>query len=344
MSNFRDNLHAVLTARGGSVPFGELYQIVQDVLRASSTLFSHESMSPRIIVSRWLSEGFIEADISTERFVLCRPTLSMVKEGRWVLTGAKSTGVELKISQYLEPYTPAFVPAYAPPKRYYKYKSTPLTSVQIDSIVSSGANIIGDAQTPAWKVHLRTCPCLSDFLQKEPASEMDRKAWLYQYRRWRLSPVDFSISKDSMHKGQLQAGAFVCTNHNPKFEDFLFVALTRENHAYRFEDWRWLYVWNLSEFWEKLSPFFYNPDTQCFGVFLLPNYKLRLDNWLPKEISTLLGSCALSESMSQREIQDVDNQRLKPCIIYPDVPRELAEHVHQLLGASKKHPLRYLFY
>jgi hypothetical protein len=35
---------------------------------------------------------------------------------------------------------------------------------------------------------------------------------------------------------------------------------------------------------------------------------------------------------------------LKPCILYPEVPHELAERVHLLLGFSGKHPLRYLFY
>jgi hypothetical protein len=344
MNAFKDNLHAVLTARSGRVPFAELYQIVHEVLRASAQAPANESMSPRIIVSRWLSEGFIEADIASEMFVLCRPTLSMVKEGRWVLTGAKSTGVELRVAEYLDPHTPAFVPSYAPPKRFYRSKASDVTAQQIESIVAAGANVVGDGNTPAWRVHLKGCPAVGNFINGEPAGEMDRRAWLYQSRRWRVSPKDFSITKDVEVGGQVQPGAFVCTNLNPKFDDFLFIALSRKNQAYKFEDWRWLYVWLLSEFWDELSPFFYNPKTRSFGVFLLPNFKSRLDNWLPKEVSTLLGSCCFSESMSQREIQDVDESRLKPCIIYPEVPRELAEEVHKLLGFTNKHPLRYLFY
>ena len=344
MKLFRDNLHDILTARGGRVPFGELYSLVHDVLRTSSQLSTQESMSPRIIVSRWLSEGFIEADIATQMFVLCRPTLSMVTDGRWVLTGAKSTSVELIIQEFLEKINPYFVPAYAPPKRYFKSRSQKITSTEINKILKVGANVIGDAQTPAWRVHLKVCPGLESFLTK-PASEMDRRAWLYQYRRWRISTKDFFVSSlPESSAAEATSGAFVCTNPNPKFNEFLFVAVSRSNEVYRFEDWRRLYVWALSEFWESLSPFFYNPNKKTFGVFLLPNFKSRLDNWLPKEISTLLGSCCFNESMIQREIQDVDNINLKSCVIYPEVSLELAEKVHGLLGFKNKHPLRYLFY
>jgi len=344
MNHFRDNLHAVLTARGGKVPFAELYHIVQDVLRASGQEYADESMSPRVIVSRWLSEGFIKADIAQEKFVLCRPTLSMIDDGRWILTGAKSTNAELIIADYLDLFKPQFVPGYAPPKRFYKArKDSPITAKQISTIVAAGVDVIGDASTPAWRVRLKDCPCLNDFL-KDSVSEMDRRAWLHQFRRWRLSPKDFSISSQCESAQNVTPGAFVCTNPNPKFSEFVFIAVNRQNKVFRFEDWRWLYVWALSDLSDNLIPFFYNPKSRAFGVFLLPNFRSRLDNWLPKEISTILGSCCYNYSMIQREIQDVDNRRLKPCIIYPDVPHEVAEKVHQLLGFNNKHPLRYLFY
>ena len=343
MSNFRNNLHAVLTARGGRVPFPELYSIVSDILRTSGESSAVDSMSPRIIVSRWLSEGFIEADIANQVFRLSRPRLSLVRDGRWVLTGAKSTVVEQYIQEILDPYRPSYIPVYAPPKKYFKSRNDLITPESLKKIADKGADVFGDSNTPAWRVHLEVCPSLGNFL-KNPATEMDRQCWLYQYRRWRISSRDFSVSKNAEGEAKIQPGAFVCTNPNPKFNQFIFIALNRRNEVFRFEDWRWLYVWALSEFWTELSPFFYNPKTKTFGVFLLPNYKSRLDNWLPKEVSTLLGSCCFSESMSQREIQDVNHSQLKPCILYPDIPHELAERVHQLLGFNHKHPLRYLFY
>ena len=344
MNNFRDNLHAVLTARSGKVPFGELYHIVHDVLRASGQSYADESMSPRVIVSRWLSEGFIEANIAEEKFVLCRPTLSMVREGKWVLTGAKSTNAELVIGKFLDQDRPSFIPPHAPPKRFFKTRSAePISHSHIVSIVEAGADVVGDATTPAWRVRLKQCPGISAFLT-EAVGEMDRRAWLYQYRRWRISPDDFCVSEHNENNLEVTPGFFICTNPNPKFNHSVYIAVNRSNEAYRFTDWRWLYVWALSEFWGNLSPFFYNPNTCTFGVFLLPNSRGTLDNWLPKEISSLLGSCCFSSSMSQRELQDVDHGRLKPCVLYPEVPHELAERVHQLLGFSGKHPLRYLFY
>ena len=164
MNNFRDNLHAVLTARSGKVPFGELYHIVHDVLRASGQSYADESMSPRVIVSRWLSEGFIEANIAEEKFVLCRPTLSMVREGKWVLTGAKSTNAELVIGKFLDQDRPSFIPPHAPPKRFFKTRSAePISHSHIVSIVEAGADVVGDATTPAWRVRLKQCPGISAF-------------------------------------------------------------------------------------------------------------------------------------------------------------------------------------
>ena len=333
---FRDQLHIILTARDGVIDFKEFFSIVGELLNETYRHGGAPFISPRLIVTRWISDGFIEANIQKGGFQIRRPTLLSLRNGRWVLVGARYS----PITNYLENNLIAEQPIsdeYSTPKVIYKEK--PGRNLEVKLLVSMGCDIIGDNAFGASDVILEQSGNLDSRLRngtKDYEQYMSALRWLnLNSKDFSLSPVDFS---------SVVSGHYMLRNYSTTGKPITrFVKLLPNKKIIQFEDWRWLYVSAMADS-NSPSECFYEPKKSSFCVNnIISPFDRNLVNWLPKEIALTLGASSASNSITTNVIQDYDGNQ-KTIVSYPNIKLPLALKVYDALGLNRVHPLRYLQY
>jgi hypothetical protein len=333
---FRDQLHLILTARDGVIDFKEFFSIVGELLNETYKREGATFISPRLIVTRWISDGFIEANIEKGGFQIRRPTLLSLRNGKWVLVGARYSPVIDHLENNLTAEQQS-TDEYSTPKVIYKQKLG--RNLDVGLLVSMGCDVIGDSESAAADVILEQSGSLDIRLRtgiKDYEQYMSALRWFnLNTNDFSLSPVDFTL---------VSPGHYMLRKYGLSGKPITkFIKLLSNKKIIEFEDWRWLYVSAMADS-NSPSECFYEPKKKTFCVNnIISPFDRNLVNWLPKEIALTLGACSASNSITTAVIQDFDGKQ-KTIISYPNIKLPLALKVYDALGLNRVHPLRYLQY
>ncbi len=333
--NFCDKLYSLLTARGGIIKYDELSFIVQtlinDACRGNKTLY----VPPGLIITRWLSEGFLEIDREKGGVKLRRPTLYSCGNGKWTYVGARYSPAIEHLKANLK-QAKIGQDQFAAPKLVFDEKFE--QSLDAEKMAKLGCDILGHSQLTAAEILTEEAGSL---MSRSVGNERNCDQAMTWLKWFKVSTKDFSLIQTEI--SQASQGHYILRNQGNNGRPITkYIKLLPNKQIISFEDWRWLYVSMLSDV-TRMSEFFYEPRNQLFGVIRITGPYTRQENWLPSELAIALGAASAEKSITTATIQDVDGQT-KSAVIYPNVSHHLALMIHNALGMNKIHPLRYLQY
>lgn len=333
--NFSDKLHSLLTARGGVIKYAELFSIIETLLNDAYKKNEGAFISSGLIVTRWLSEGFLEVDTGKGGFRLRRPSLYSCGSGQWAYVGARYTpAIDYLKTNLIQ--LKAVADEYASPKLIFTQK--PDQPLNLASITKCGCDVYGNADVTAAQVIAAAAGSLASRTEGQTRA-CDQAALALRW--FKIEPNNFSLSEVEVSKAK--PGHYILRNHGSGVRPiWRYIKLLPNQQIIAFEDWRWLYTSMLSEA-AKMSEFFYEPRKHLFCVIRITGPYTRQENWIPRELAEALGAASAAKSISTATIQDVDGIN-KSIVIYPNVSRSLALSMHEALGMNNTHPLRYLQY
>lgn len=330
---FCDQLHAILTARGGVFEFKELFAIVESLLKESYRRNSSSFIYPSLVITRWVSDGFLDADLVAGGFRLRRPSLFSCGQGRWTLVGARYTPVTTYLMANLNPL-PASVDEYSTPKINFMERAG--GGIDMGALTALGCDVFGDVNVTAGQFFASRAGTLSARMA-EPAEFPQA----YAHLRWfKVSSPEFTVSEIDLSKAE--TGHYILRSHGGGRPITKHIKLLPDKRLVEFEDWRWLYV-SLMVDSGRVAECFYEPTRNVFAVCRITGPFSRQENWLPRELAQALGAASFSKAIMTERIQDFDG-KWKEIIAYPNVPRELALKVYEAIGLCRIHPLRFLKY
>lgn len=331
--NFCDQLHAILTARGGVIEFGELFAIVETLLNESYRRNSSSFIYPSLVVTRWVSDGFLEADLEAGGFRLRRPSLFSCGQGRWTLVGARFTPVKNYLTTNLSVQA-ATGDEYSTPKIIFREKAS--TPLNVSALTALGCDVYGDTRLTAAQLFASHAGSLSSRI----ANHIEFPQ-AYAHLRWfKVGAGEFTITDIDLSNAD--SGHYILRSHGSGRPITKHIKLLPDKRLVEFEDWRWLYV-SLMVDSGKVAECFYNPKREVFAVCRITGPFGRQENWLPKELAQALGAASYSKAIMTQRIQDFDG-KWKDIVAYPNISRELALKVYDALGMNRIHPLRFLQY
>ena len=331
--NFSEKLYSLLTARAGVIKYSEFFSIVETLLNEEYKKKGSAFISSGLIITRWLSEGFLEVDAEKGGFKLKRPSLYSCGRGNWVYVGARHTPAIDYFKATMDSVK-SKQDEYDAPKLMFREKQG--QELNFAAATRFGCDVYGDAKVTASQILAAGAGSLAS---RTLTQERECDQVLLGLRWFKISPNDLSMSIAVV--SELKPGHYILRNHgNNGRPIWKYVRLLPNNKVILFEDWRWLYVSLLSEA-GKMSEFFYEPRKELFCVIRITGPYTRQENWLPRELAEALGAASASKSISTTTVQDVDGLT-KAVVTYPNVTRELALQIHEALGMNKTHPLRYL--
>lgn len=330
---FCDQLHAILTARGGVIEFGELRAIVETLLNESYRTNSSSFIYPSLVITRWVSDGFLEADLEVGGFRLRRPSLLSCGAGRWTLVGARFSPVKDYLTSHLSVQA-ATGDEYSTPKIIFREKAH--TPLNVPALISLGCDVYGDARITAAQLFATEAGSLASRI----AVPVEFPQAFAHLRWFKVSSPEFTVT--DVDFGKAAAGHYILKSHGSGRPVTKHIKLLPDKRLVEFEDWRWQYV-SLMVDSGRVAECFYDPNREVFAVCRITGPFGRQENWLPKELAQSLGSASFSRVITTERIQDYDGT-WKDIVAYPYISRELALTVYDALGLNRIHPLRFLQY
>ena len=330
---FCDQLHAILTARGGVIEFGELRAIVETLLNESYRTNSSSFIYPSLVITRWVSDGFLEADLEAGGFRLRRPSLFSCGQGRWTLVGAKFSPVKDYLKSNLNEQK-ATGDEYSTPKIIFTEKAA--VPLDVSALIALSCDVYGDTRITAAQLFASQAGSLSSRI----SAPVDFPQAHANLRWFKVSSPEFTITDVDLIKAD--PGHYILKSHGSGRPITKHIKLLPDKRLVEFEEWRWLYV-SLMVDSGRVSECFYDPRRKIFAVCRITGPFGRQENWLPKELAQSLGSASFSKAITTERIQDFDGT-WKDIVAYPNVSRELALTVYDALGMNRIHPLRFLQY
>ena len=330
---FCDQLHVILTARGGVIEFGELFAIVETLLKESYRRNSSSFIYPSLVITRWVSDGFLEADLEAGGFRLRRPSLFSCGAGRWTLVGARFSPVKDYLTSNLSVQA-ATGDEYSTPKIIFKEKAA--MPLNVSALNALGCEVYGDARIAASQLFASEAGSLASRIAAPVVFPQ-----VYAHLRWfKVSSPEFTVTDvDLINVGP---GHYILRSHGSGRPATKHIKLLPDKRLVEFADWRWLYV-SLMVDSGRVAECFYDPKREVFAVCRITGPFGRQENWLPKELAQSLGSASFSKAITTERIQDFDGT-WKDIVAYPNISRELALTVYDALGMNRIHPLRFLQY
>jgi hypothetical protein len=330
---FCDQLHAILTARGGVVEFAELFAIVETLLKESYRRNSSSFIYPSLVITRWVSDGFLEADLEVGGFRLRRPTLFSCGSGRWTLVGARFAPVKDYLTSNLSVQA-ATGDEYSTPKIIFRLKAG--KPLNVSALNALGCDVYGDERISASQLFAAEAGSLASRI----ATPVEFPQ-AYAHLRWfKVSLPEFTVTDvDLVNVG---TGHYILRSHGSGRPVTKHIKLLPDKRLVEFADWRWLYV-SLMVDSGRAVECFYDPKREIFAVCRITGPFGRQENWLPKELAQSLGSASFSKAITTDRIQDYDGN-WKDIVAYPNISRNLALTVYDALGMNRIHPLRFLQY
>ena len=330
---FCDQLHAILTARGGVIEFRELFSIVEALLKEAYRKNSSSFIYPSLVITRWVSDGFLDADIEAGGFRLRRPSLFSCGAGRWTLVGARFSPVKDYLSKNLIVQATAG-DEFSTPKVVFKEKVA--ATLDVSALTALGCDVYGDTHITAAQLFVSQAGSISSRMLSPIEFPQS-----YSLLRWfKVSPAEFKITEVDL--GKADSGHYILRSHGRGRPVTKHIRLLPDKSLVEFQDWRWLYVSLMVES-GGVAECFYNPMREVFAVCRITGPLGRQENWLPKELALSLGSASFSRAITTERIRDYDG-RWKDIVAYPNISRELALTVYEALGMNRIHPLRFLQY
>lgn len=330
---FCDKLHAILTARGDVIEFGELFAIVEMLLNESYRRNSSSLIYPSLVITRWVSDGFLEADIEAGGFRIRRPSLFNCGSGRWTLVGARFSPIKDYLSANLSEQA-VTGDEYSTPKIIFREKQG--MPLDVSRVMALGCDVYGGQRQTASQLFASQAGSLSSRI----SVTMDFPQAYANLRWFKVSADDFKIT--DVEVSEAQSGHYILRSYDSGRPITKYIKLLPTKRIVLFEDWRWLYVSVMAES-GKVAECFYNPNREVFAVCRIIGPFGRRENWLPMMLAQSLGSASYSKSISTDVIHDFDG-KWKDIVAYPNIPRELALTVYDSLGMNRIHPLRFLQY
>ncbi len=330
---FCDQLHAILTARGGVIEFGELFAIVETLLNESYRRNSSSFIYPSLVITRWVSDGFLEADLEAGGFRLRRPSLFSCGKGAWTLIGARFSPVKDYLASNLSVQS-ATGDEYSTPKVIFREKvDKPLNVSELNAL---GCDVYGNARITASQLFALEAGSLASRVLSPVEFPQS-----YANLRWfKVCAPEFTVT--DVELGRADPGHYILRSHGSGRPMTKHVKLLPDKSLVVFADWRWLYV-SLMVDSGRVAECFYDPKREVFAVCRITGPFGRQENWLPKELAQSLGAASFSKAITTERIQDYDG-RWKDIVAYPNISRELALTVYEALGMNRIHPLRFLQY
>jgi hypothetical protein len=330
---FCDQLHSILTARGGVIEFGELFSIVETLLNDSYRRNSSSFIYPSLVITRWVSDGFLEADLEAGGFRLRRPSLFSCGAGRWTLVGARFSPVKDYLSANLSVQA-ATGDEFSTPKVIFRERAG--APLDVPALTSLGCDVFGDTRISA--AHLFATQAGSLAARIMSPSEFTPS---YAHLRWfKVSAPEFTVTDVDLSKAD--AGHYILRSHGSGRPITKHIKLLPDKRLVEFQDWRWLYV-SLMVDSGRVAECFYNPNRSVFAVCRITGPFGRQENWLPKDLAQSLGAASFSKAITTERVQDYDG-RWKDIVAYPNISRDLALTAYEALGMNRIHPLRFLQY
>ena len=330
---FCDKLHAILTARGGVIEFGELFAIVETLLNDSYRRNTSSFIYPSLVITRWVSDGFLEADLEAGGFRLRRPSLFSCGAGSWTLVGAGFSPVKDYLTSNLNVQALAG-DEYSTPKIVFKEKAS--MPLDVSALITLGCDVYGDTRISAAQLFTSQAGSLASRI----AAPLEFPQSYANLRWFKVSSPEFTLTDiDLINAGP---GHYILRSHGSGRPITKHIKLLPDKNLVDFADWRWLYV-SLMVDSGRVSECFYDPTRSVFAVCRITGPFGRQENWLPKELAQSLGSASYSKAISTERIQDFDG-KWKDVVVYPNVSHDLALSVYEALGMNRIHPLRFLKY
>ena len=330
---FCDQLHSILTARGGVIEFGELFSIVETLLNESYRRNSSSFIYPSLVITRWVSDGFLEADLEAGGFRLRRPSLFSCGSGRWALVGARFSPVKdyLTLNLNVQAITGD---EYSTPKIIFREKAD--KPLNVSALNAIGCDVYGDTRITASQLFASEAGSLASRIAASVEFPQS-----YAHLRWfKVGSPEFTITDvDLINVG---AGHYILRSHGSGRPVTKHIKSLPDKRLVEFADWRWLYV-SLMVDSGRVAECFYDPKREVFAICRITGPFGRQENWLPKELAQSLGAASFSKAITTERIQDYDG-RWKDIVAYPNISRELALTIYEALGMNRIHPLRFLQY
>lgn len=339
-----------LTAREAAVSFRENISLVEGILQTFQSRASgrarKEMVNAKLVMTRLVSEGYLDVDIKNGLFRLCRPTLLSLSgvsdlHGAWALVGARSERVRSLLRDRAGEHRAVFRTAFGLPRPVYLFGRDPTYS----ELTDAGVDVIGTPYVSASDVYAGALSAV-EYLHPVPA---DRFGYYYALSGFRISSDDFTIVGEQAVSAMAD-GFYVLTNRTQGRPITIFCRI-RSGAIYVFSDWRWFYCEYQSARGAQAVDAFYNPARQEFGAFaqwspdprLLGASRRREENWIPWEVARALGASAGPKTVVLRHVQDYTG-RYKEAYLYPNVSPAVALACYAAMGLNKAHQLRLLHY
>lgn len=345
-SVFGQSLINALTTRERPVPFSEMHDLVTTILKpfqAKIQGFGIDTVNSRLVITRLVSEGYVEVDLIDGCFVLSRPTLLSLSGSQksitdFALVGASTERISSLLSSIGKEKDISRKPNFDLPRKIYQFTHKPEL---YQKLINLGLNIIGDENVAASDVLISQIKADS---HKTIVSQ-DRIGYYIAHKAYKLSDFDFKI-KDEVNLTNSSTGFYILTNR-AKGKPVIECCMIKNGVMSIFPDWRWFY----SEYQtarKKPVDLFYNPMRKVMGVFAqgFPNPRYptaQRDNWIPWQLARSLGASAGASSITVKHIQE-HNGHYREAYIYPNISTALALACHNTLGFNKLQPLRILHY
>lgn len=333
--SFSNKLYSLLTARPGVIKYDELSSIIQTLINDACRKNDAPYIPPGLVITRWLSEGFLEVDRAKGGVKLRRPTLYSCGGGKWAYVGARYSPALDYLIANLTICKPS-KDQFAVPKLVFTQKN--ILELDGKRLGELGCDIIGDRQLTASEILAQEAGTLAS---RSTNRETECDQAMLALRWFKVSHLDYTLTQTEVTLAT--PGHYILRNHSNSGKPIArYIKLLPNKKAIHFEDWRWLYTSMLSEA-PKMSEFFYEPRNRLFCVIRITGPYSRQENWLPSELAVALGAASAEKSITSATIQDIDGLT-KSVVVYPNIPRQLALRAHEALGMNKIHPLRYLQY